>query len=560
MSSGGAFLLAASLPSDVLTPEDLTEDHRAIGRTIDEFWAQEIEPALPALFRHEPGVARRLLQRAATLGLTAMQIPEAWGGLALDLTSVMVAVEHLSDDASYSGWHLGHTGIGTLPLVFYGTEDQQRRYLPRLATAEMIAAYALTEAQAGSDALGIRTRADLSADGRHYLLTGQKMWITNGGEADLFTVFAKVGGDAFTAFLVERTSGVTSGAEEHKMGLTGTSTTAVYFDRVPVPVANVLGDIGQGHRIAFNILNTGRLKMGPLAIRGAKKVLKASAAYAAERRAFGAPIGHFGAVREMLADSAVRLFAIESATWRVVGLIEADAARRRAAGRPAPVAELEAFEEFAGECSIVKVASSEMLDAVADHGVQIHGGYGYHRDYLVERAYRDARINRIFEGTNEINRLLLPGLFLKRAARAGTALADAATAALTELAGSPSMPPAADDAAIVGRARALTLAMMGAAIARHGEDFRTEQEITLRVADAMIETFVIESCVARAARTGTTMATIYLHDALPRIVQAASEVFAATMDGAAARAATEAARAAGASVPVDVIGLRRALG
>jgi hypothetical protein len=273
----------------------------------------------------------------------------------------------------------------------------------------------------------------------------------------------------------------------------------------------------------------------------------------------GAPIDHYGAVREMLADSAVRLFAVESTTWRVVGLIEADAARRRAAGRPAHMAELEAFEEFAGECAIVKVASSEMLDAVADHGVQIHGGYGYHRDYLVERAYRDARINRIFEGTNEINRLLLPGLFLKRTARAGVPLADAAPAALARLAEWCSLPPAADDDAIVGRARSLTLAMMGAAIERHGEDFRSEQEVTLRVADAMIETFVMESCVARAARTGTTMATLYLREALPRLVQAAGEVFATTMDGPRAGAATEAARALGACVPLDVIRLRRAV-
>lgn len=411
---GGSFLVEPATPGSVFTPERLGDEHRAIGSTVDEFWTRDVAPALDAILRREPGAARAVLRQAAALGLTAMQVPEAWGGLEADLPSIMVAIEGLARDQSYLGWHLGHCGIGMLPLLFYGTDAQKAKYLPRLIPVDMLAAYALTEPEAGTDALAARTRADLSADGRHYLLTGQKMWITNGGEADLFTVFAKVNGTDFTAFLVERAFGVRSGADEHKMGLAGTSTTALYFDQVPVPVENVLGEVGRGHVIALNVLNIGRLELGPNMLGGAKEVLQASLRHAAERRAFGATLDSFGAVREMLAGMVVRMFATESATWRVVGLIEDETTRRRAAGDARLQAEVAAFEEFAAECSIVKVLASEMLGVVADHGVQIHGGYGYHRDYLVERIYRDARINRIFEGTNEINRLIIPATLLKR--------------------------------------------------------------------------------------------------------------------------------------------------
>lgn len=404
---GGSFLVEPATPGSVFTPERLGDEHRAIGSTVDEFWTRDVAPALDAILRREPGAARAVLRQAAALGLTAMQVPEAWGGLEADLPSIMVAIEGLARDQSYLGWHLGHCGIGMLPLLFYGTDAQKAKYLPRLIPVDMLAAYALTEPEAGTDALAARTRADLSADGRHYLLTGQKMWITNGGEADLFTVFAKVNGTDFTAFLVERAFGVRSGADEHKMGLAGTSTTALYFDQVPVPVENVLGEVGRGHVIALNVLNIGRLELGPNMLGGAKEVLQASLRHAAERRAFGATLDSFGAVREMLAGMVVRMFATESATWRVVGLIEDETTRRRAAGDARLQAEVAAFEEFAAECSIVKVLASEMLGVVADHGVQIHGGYGYHRDYLVERIYRDARINRIFEGTNEILRLFI---------------------------------------------------------------------------------------------------------------------------------------------------------
>src|SRR5579862_1528917 len=418
--SGGVFLIEDVSPDEVFTAEDLSEEHLAIARTVDEFWANDVEPRLEAIRQQTPGIALDVLRKSADLGLTAVAIPEKFGGMEMDVASVMIVGEHLGRDASYGSWHSAHTGIGTLPILYFGTEEQKQRYLPRLAKAEILAAYALTEPWAGSDALAIRTRADLSQDGKHYLLNGQKMWITNGGAADLFTVFAKVGGESFTAFLVERNfPGVSSGAEEHKMGIKGSSTTAVYFDNVRVPVENVLGEVGRGHIIAFNILNLGRLKLGPGSLGAAKNVLAVSLKYAKERKAFGSPIADFGAIQHKLAEMAIRIFATESMVWRTVGLI-------------APEESLKTIEEYAIECSIVKVYASEMLDYVVDEGVQIHGGYGYHQDYAVERAYCDSRINRIFEGTNEINRLLITGMLLKRAARGQLALVAAVQKVVAE--------------------------------------------------------------------------------------------------------------------------------
>src|SRR5580693_547651 len=431
-TKGTAFLIEDSTPHDVFTPEDLSEEHLAIGHMVDEFWANEVEPNLPAIRAKTPGVALGVLRKSVELGLTAMAIPEEYGGMAMDLPSLMVTAERMGRDGSYGGWHSAHTGIGTLPIVYFGNEQQKKKYLPKLAKVEMLAAYALTEPLAGSDALSARTRADLAPDGKHYLLNGQKMWITNGGAADLFTVFAKVGGEKFTAFLVERNfPGVSSGAEEHKMGITGSSTTAVYLDNVAVPLENVLGEIGRGHVIAFNILNIGRLKLGPALVGAAKNVLAVSIKYAKQRKAFGTTISEFGAIQHKLAEMMIRIFVAESMAWRVVGLIESQmhaASPGSADGTP----ELKAIEEFAAECSMIKVYASEMLDYVVDEGVQIHGGYGYHQDYVVERAYRDARINRLFEGTSEINRLVITGMPLKRAARGLLPLLEAARAVLEE--------------------------------------------------------------------------------------------------------------------------------
>src|SRR5215469_17029598 len=430
-AQGGSFLFEDRAPEDVFTFEDLSDAHLAIARTVDQFWANEVEPNLDAIRQSKPGLALSILRKSAELGLAAIPIPEEFGGMEMDLASVMIASEHLARDGSYGSWHSAHTGIGTLPVLFFGSHEQKKRYLPRLANAELLAAYALTEPLAGSDALAIRTRADLTADGKNYVLNGQKMWITNGGMADLFTVFAKVGGEKFTAFLVERNfPGVSSGAEEHKMGMKGSSTTAVYFDNVRVPVENVLGEIGRGHVIAFNILNIGRLKLGAGALGGAKKVIALCLKYAKERRAFGSALAEFGAIQHKLAEMAIRTYAVEAMVWRVVGLIESRLRQSAEHHRESSTGELKAIEEYAGECSIIKVYASEMLDYVVDEGVQIHGGYGYHQDYAVEGAYRDARINRIFEGTNEINRLLITGMLLKRAARGQLALLAAAQKAV----------------------------------------------------------------------------------------------------------------------------------
>ncbi len=541
---GGSFLIEERDPAAVFTAEDLSPEHLAIARTADEFWANEVVPHLDAIQHQEPGVAVRTLRKSAELGLTSMAIPEAYGGLELDLASAMVVAEHVARDGSYAAWHGAHTGIGTLPLVFFGTEEQKRKYLPKLATAEMIAAYALTEPHAGSDALAARTRADLSADGTHYVLNGQKMWITNGGAADLFTVFAKIGGEQFTAFLVERAfGGVTSGAEEKKMGIKGSSTTAVYFDNVRVPVENVLGEIGRGHIIAFNILNIGRLKLGPFALGGAKNVLAVSLKYAKERKAFGSPIAAFGAIQHKLAEMAIRIFATESMVWRTVGLI-------------APEESLKTIEEYAVECSIVKVYASEMLDYVVDEGVQIHGGYGYHQDYAVERAYCDSRINRIFEGTNEINRLLITGMLLKRAARGQLALVSAAQKVLAQALS----PPAAEgEAVLVSNAKNIALLAMGIAYQKFALELEKQQEVLMSIADIVMEVFAMESAQLRVAKNGVgrELCAVFLRDAMSRIEFAARNVLAASSEGDSLRTNLAMLRRFVKYDPVDAVAMRR---
>jgi alkylation response protein AidB-like acyl-CoA dehydrogenase len=559
--SGGAFLIEDRRPDEIFTAEDLSQEHLAIARTVDEFWAREVEPNLDAIQHHQPGVAREIVRKAAGLGLTAIMIPEKFGGMELDLTAMMVAGEHFAGDASWSGWQSAHVGIGTLPLLFFGNEQQKRKYLPKLASVEMLAAYALTEPHAGSDALAARTRADLSPDGTHYILNGQKMWITNGGAADLFTVFAKVGGEKFTAFLVERDFGVKSGAEEQKMGIKGSSTTALYFDNVPVPVENVLGEIGRGHIIAFNILNIGRLKLGPGTVGGAKKVLATCLKYAKDRKAFGSPIAEFGAIQQKLAEMAIRIYAAESIVWRSVGLVES---RLRGFSWDQPNASqtmLKAVEEFAAECSIVKVYCSEMLDYVVDEGVQIHGGYGFHQDYAVERAYRDSRINRIFEGTNEINRLLIPGMLLKRDARGQLALLSAADSVLDE---STAGDGHADEGRrLVGNAKRIALLSLAAAHRKYPGTLDKQQEILMHIADMMIEIYAMESALLRSRKLAVRdddrppglshMAAVLLGDGMARIEIAARNVLAA----APGPGSLQLLRRLASYEPVDAIELRR---
>jgi alkylation response protein AidB-like acyl-CoA dehydrogenase len=542
---GGSFLLTGSTPEEIYSPEDFTEEHYAIARTTEEFWNKEVAPNVDAIQHQEPGLAISILRKSAQLGLTGVILPERFGGMEMDLTSMMIVAEGVSKDGSYSGWHGAHTGIGTLPLLMFGNEEQKQRYLPKLATAEMVAAYCLSEPQAGSDALAARTRADLSADGKHYILNGQKMWITNGGGADLYTIFAKVGGEKFTAFLVERSyPGVQPGAEEKKMGIKGSSTTAIYLDNVHVPVENVLGEIGRGHIIAFNILNLGRLKLGPFAIGGSKEVLRVSLKYAKERKAFGKSIAEFGMIQHKLAEMAIRIYACETTSYRVVGLIENEMKGFSWSNPNAAQMMLKSVEEYAAECSYIKIFASEMLDYVVDEGVQIHGGYGYHQDYAVERAYRDSRINRIFEGTNEINRLLATGMLLKRAQRGQLPLVEAVKKLQAEILGGPTLSSGGDEnTKLVENAKKVTLLALGIAFQKYMTALEDQQEILASITDVAMNTFAMESVLLRTQKLAKLgkgeiageMCNVFLREAMETVESAARNVLAASSEGDALR-------------------------
>jgi len=564
---GGSFLLEATTPEEVFTPEDFTEEHRAIGRTTEEFWNKEVAPNVDAIQHQEPGLAVSILRKSGQLGLPAVVIPEKFGGMEMDLTSAMIVAEGVSKDGSYSAWHGAQAGIGALPLLLFGTEEQKQRYLRKVATAEMVAAYCLSEPQAGSDALAAKTRADLTPDGKYYVLNGQKMWITNGGAADLYTIFAKVGGEKFTAFLVERAfPGVQPGAEEKKMGIKGSSTTAIYLDNVKVPVENVLGEIGRGHVIAFNILNLGRLKLGPFAVGGAKEVLRVSIKYAKERKAFGKTISEFGMIQHKLAEMAIRLYATESMSYRVVGMIQSELEGFSWNDPSAAQTMLKAVEEFAAECSYIKVFASEMLDYVVDEGVQIHGGYGFHQDYAVERAYRDSRINRIFEGTNEINRLLATGMLLKRAQRGQLGLVEAVKKLQAELLAGPSLSTSGDEESkLVENAKKVALFALGVAYQKYMAAIEDQQEILAAITDISMNAFAMESALLRTQKqtknrkgeNARDMTAVFLREAMETIESAARTVLAACSDGDALRMNLAALKRFTKFEPVDAIATRR---
>lgn len=578
LPKGGAFLLNTAAPAEVYTPEDFTDEHRAIAKTTEEFWMKEVFPNLEAIQHGDKQLAISIVKKSAELGLTAVTAPERFGGMEMDLVAQMVVAEALSRDGSYSGWHGAHAGIGTMPVLMFGTDAQKEKYLKRLASAELIGAYCLTEPHAGSDSLAAKTRADLSADGTHYVLNGQKMWITNGGGADLYTVFAKINGekDKFTAFLVERAwPGVTPGAEEKKMGIKGSSTTAVYFDNVKVPVENVLGEIGRGHIIAFNVLNLGRLKLGPFAIGGSKQVLAVSAKYAKERKAFGKSIAEFGMIQHKLAEMAVRIYAAEAMSYRVVGMIQANLAGWSWDQPNAAPVFLKAVEEFAAECSYIKVFASEVLDYVVDEGVQIHGGYGYHQDYAVERAYRDSRINRIFEGTNEINRLLATGTLLKRAQRGQLPLVEAVKKVQAELMAPPSLSMPSSDAfeeenRMAANAKKLALVCLGAAYQRYLDKIEEQQEVMAGIAEISMTAFAMESVTLRTQKmsgkrdtvsgkgdTAAAMSAVFLRESMDLCEQTARTVLAGCLDGDNLRVALGAVKRLAKYEAVNVIGLRR---
>ncbi len=554
--SGGSFLIEETDPAQVFTPEDFTDEHRAIARAAAEFWKGDVEPVIEAIRHGNHDVAVSVLRKASALGLTSVTTPEQYGGMEMDTVSAMIVAESMARDGSYAAWHGAHAGIGTEPVLLFGTEEQKQRYLPKLSSGEMIGAYCLSEAHAGSDALAARTRADLNAEGSHYILNGQKNWITNGGRADLFTVFAKVNGEKFTAFLVERSfGGVTSGAEEKKMGIKGSSTCAVFLDNVPVPVGNVLGEIGRGHIIAFNILNSGRLKLGPFVVGGAKDVLAVSLQYAKERKAFGSAISEFGLIQHKLAEMAIRIYAAESMSYRVAGLIEAQVG----AGHNV----LAAFEEFAAECSLIKVWASEMLDYVVDEGVQIHGGYGFHQDYAVERAYRDSRINRIFEGTNEINRLLITGMLLKRAQRGQLALVRAVTGVMNEILGTAPVDSGDEESRLVRNAKKIALLLLGAAYQKFAASIDKQEEVLAGISDVVMDVFAMESVLLRSRKHPTAksalICSVFVRESLAHVEVAARAVLAACAEGDALRANMAVLRRFAKYEPVNAIELRRQL-
>ncbi len=546
--SGGSFLLEERSTADVFTPEDFSEQQQMIAQTTEEFAANEILPNIEKMEHKDFSVSRDLLKKAGELGLTSVEIPEAYGGLEMDKVTAGVICDRIAKYAGFCTTWGAHTGIGLLPLVYFGTEEQKKKYLPRLATGDIVGAYALSEASSGSDALNCRARAQLSPDGKHYILNGEKMWITNAGFADLFTVFAKIDGEKFSAFLVERTfPGFSVGAEEHKLGIRGSSTCPIILNDCKVPVENLLGEIGKGHIIAFNILNIGRFKLGAMCVGGARLSLEQAIAYARQRKAFGKVIADFGLVREKIANMAALIYVGESVVYRTVGMLDALLAEVDKASPDAVKEMRKAIEEYAVECSIVKVWGSEMIDYVVDESLQIYGGYGFVEEYPAERAYRDARINRIFEGTNEINRLIITGFLLKRAMSGQLPLMPAIKKLMDEVLSGPSMGeevegPLAEERKILANAKKLGLFAAGAATQKYMAAIQDQQEVMGAIADMTIEIFAMESAVLRAkklterkgeaaAGLATAMTRVYLTQAMEKIEAAARKVIAAVADG-----------------------------
>jgi alkylation response protein AidB-like acyl-CoA dehydrogenase len=569
---GGAWLIEPTDPREVLTPERLTAEHRLIGSTTQQFVEQEVLPALDRLEQHDWGVARTLLKRCGDLGLLGVDVPETYGGVDLDKVTSLLVSERMASAASFGATFGGQTNLTLLPLLLFGTEAQKRNYVPRLLTGELVGAYCLSETGSGSDALGARTRASRQADGS-YLLNGEKMWITNGGFADVFIVFAKVDGEQFTAFIVERAfGGLTSGKEEHKMGLHGSSTTAVILQDVKVPADNVLGEVGKGHKVAFNVLNFGRFKLGGMCSGGSRAAIGEAATYAAARKQFGQPIANFGAIRHKLGEMIVRTYAIESLLYRMAGMIDArigDTPHDASDGS----ASLAVLEEYAIEASIAKVAGSEVLDYVLDENIQVHGGNGFVKDYPAERHYRDARVNRIFEGTNEINRLLIPGMLAKRAVKGDVPIIAAARALQDELLGPPGM-PAADDSPMAEERRAVeafkktALMVFGLAMQTYGQKLAEQQEVLMNVADIMIDVFSAESALLRAlaqsdpASQGALhadAARVFVNDAAMRIDANARQALAAMTKGDTLRTMLAALRRLLKFSPIDTVTPRRRL-
>jgi alkylation response protein AidB-like acyl-CoA dehydrogenase len=570
---GGEWLIRDSDADSVFTPERLTPEHRLIAQTTEAFVDNEVLPRLDRLEHKEWTLSRELVKRCGELGLLGADVAESYGGLGLDKVASMVVSEKMARAASFGSTFGAQANLCALPLMLFGTEQQKQKYLPRLMTGELVGAYCLSESGSGSDALGAKTRALKQTDGS-FVLNGEKMWITNGGFADVFIVFGKVDGEHFTAFIVERAfKGVSSGSEEHKMGLHGSSTTPVILQDVRVPAENLLGEIGKGHKVAFNVLNFGRFKLGAMCSGGAQGAIGEAVKYAAQRKQFGQPIASFGAIRQKIGEMTVRTYALESLLYRTAGLIEA-----RVEATPHDTtdgsAALAAFEELAIEASIAKVAGSEVLEFVLDENVQIHGGNGFVRDYPAERHYRDARVNRIFEGTNEINRLLIPGMLARRSAKGDLPVIAAAKALQDELMG-PAPLPAADDAPLADEVRAIqaykkaALMVFGTAMQTYGPKLGDQQEVLMHVADMLMDVFAGESAVLRAKAASTQQearaslhvdaARVFVNDAAMRIEASARQSLGAMVEGDTLRTLLAALRRVIKVTPINTVALRRRL-
>ncbi len=570
---GGSWLIETTDAADVFTPEKLSDEHRLIGQTVDEFVTNEVLPKLDQLEQKDWDLARKLLRRAGELGLLGVDVPEAYGGVGLDKISSLVVSDHFSRAASFGATYGAQVNLAVMPIFLFGTAEQKQAYLPGLVSGEMVGAYALSEAGSGSDALGAKASAARQADGS-FVLNGEKMWITNGGLADLFIVFAKVDGEHFSAFIVERAfPGVSSGKEEHKMGLHGSSTTALILQDVKVPAANLLGEVGKGHKVAFNVLNFGRFKLGAMCTGGAKGAIKEAATYATQRRQFGQPIADFGAIKYKLAEMVGRTFAIESLLYRTAGLIDSWLEQ----SPPKPPTDgstvLAALEEFAVEASIAKVSGSEVLDYVLDENIQIHGGNGFVRDYPAEGHYRDSRVNRIFEGTNEINRLLIPGMLVRRAVKGELALIAAARQLQDEILGGPAAAELSGDTPLDQELRAtaafkkVALMVLGTAMQTYGERLTDEQEVLTSAADIIMDAYGSESAVLRALDTDSRKlaaaalqidtARVFVNDAAGRIELAARDALAAMTEGDTLRTMLAALRRLLRVTPINTVVLRR---
>ncbi|MDQ3804336.1 MAG: acyl-CoA dehydrogenase family protein [Acidobacteriota bacterium] len=571
---GGSFLIEERAPGEVFTPEDFTEEHRMIADTARQFMDNEVRPRVPDLEKHDWALARELVRKGAEVGFVGATVPEEYGGLGLDQVAGAIIGEYLGRAASFATTMGAQGGIGLLPILYYGTEEAKRKYIPKIVTGEMITAYALTEAGSGSDALAAKATARLSEDGTHYVIKGEKMWITNGGFADLFVVFAKVDGDKFSGFIVERQEGLTSGAEEHKMGIKGSSTTALALDNVKTPASNLLGEVGKGHKIAFNILNVGRFKLGAMCNGGMKLMTQEAVRYANERHQFGKPISSFGAIKKKLAEMAIRTWIGEAMVYRTLGLIEQTI--NATADASDPESKLRAIEEYAAECSIIKVALSEWCDYVADEMVQVYGGYGYSADYPAERAYRDSRINRIFEGTNEINRMLIPGMMVRRAAAGKLALLPAAQGLMDEVL-SPQLPSLDEDEGVLANeqrllrnAKKVALMVLGTAAQKYTAALAEQQEVLVGAADIIMDVYAMESAVLRAQKIADAqgeeaasayldMTRVFCNDAVGRVESHARDTLAAMAEGDELRTLLAALRRFTRNTPMNTVAARQRL-